>query len=181
MSSQQQPNVDIRPWSEGDLPLLERLLGDPAMTEHLGGPETPDQLRARHERYAKLGDSDKSRMFVIVVGSERVAAGSVGYWEKEWDGHTVWETGWSVLPEFQGRGIATQATLAITEKAHAAGKHRFLHAFPSADNGPSNAICRKAGFTLRGEYDFEFPPGHIMRCIDWRIDLFAGSPTDISA
>jgi hypothetical protein len=31
--------VNIRPWSDGDLHLLERLLGDPAMNVHLGGPE----------------------------------------------------------------------------------------------------------------------------------------------
>jgi len=28
-------------------------------------------------------------MFVIVVGLERVAAGSIGYWEKEWRGQQV--------------------------------------------------------------------------------------------
>ena len=33
--------VRIEPWAAGDLPLLEQLLGDPAMMEHLGGPETP--------------------------------------------------------------------------------------------------------------------------------------------
>ncbi|HEY8769626.1 MAG TPA: hypothetical protein VIM03_03730 [Thermoleophilaceae bacterium] len=42
----------IVPWGDGDLPLLERLLGDPAMMEHLGGPEPPDQIRQRQLRYA---------------------------------------------------------------------------------------------------------------------------------
>jgi len=35
------PLISLRPWAEQDLPLLERLMGDPAMTEYLGGPETP--------------------------------------------------------------------------------------------------------------------------------------------
>ena len=48
-----------------------------------------------------------------------------------------------------------------------------MHAFPSVDNGPSNAICRKAGFALQDEVDVEYPPGHPMRCNDWRLDLFA--------
>jgi hypothetical protein len=30
--------VTLEPWGSGDLPLLERLMGDPRMTEHLGGP-----------------------------------------------------------------------------------------------------------------------------------------------
>lgn len=46
-----------------------------------------------------------------------------------------------------------------------------LHAFPSPDNIASNAICRKAGFTLLSEVEFEFPPGHIMLSNDWRFDL----------
>lgn len=97
----------------------------------------------------------------------------VGYWEREWRGRRVWETGWSVLPEFQGRGVATSATAAVVERARAEGKHRFIHAFPSVDNGPSNAICGKVGFTLQEEVDFEYPPGNFMRCNNWRLDLFA--------
>lgn len=104
MRREQQPDIDFRPWSAGDLPLLQRLMGDPAMTEHLGGPQTPEKISERHERYRRTSDSARGRMFAIVVGPERVAAGSVGYWEREWRGQYVWETGWSVLPEFQGQG-----------------------------------------------------------------------------
>jgi RimJ/RimL family protein N-acetyltransferase len=173
MNSEQKIEVDIRPWEEGDLSLQERLLGDPAMTIYIGGPETPEKIRERHERY--LRSSDKGQMFVIVVGLERVAAGSIGYWEKEWRGQQVWETGWFVLPEFQGKGIATRATAIVAERARAEKEHRFMQAFPSVDNKPSNAICRKAGFTLLEAIEFEYPPGHFMVCNDWRLDLFADS------
>ncbi len=181
MSDKEQIDVAIRPWSADDLPLLERLMGDPAMTEHLGGPESPEKIRERHERYCRIRDADNGPMFVIVVGRERAAAGSIGYWEREWQGQHVWETGWSVLPEFQGRGIATRAIAAIIGRACAAQKHRYLHAFPAVDNGPSNAICRKAGFTFQAAVDFEYPPGHRMRCNDWRLDLFAAVPETVSA
>jgi hypothetical protein len=43
----------------------------------------------------------------------------------------------------------------------------------SVDNPPSNAVCRKAGFELLGETEFEYPPGRLMRSNDWRIDLTA--------
>jgi RimJ/RimL family protein N-acetyltransferase len=39
------------------------------------------------------------------------------------------------------------------------------------ENAPSNALCRRLGFTLLGATDFEFPPGHPMRCKDWAFDL----------
>ncbi len=163
--------VDIRPWADGDLPLLQRLLGDPAMMTYLGGPESPAKIRERHSRYCR--PSDKARVFAVLVGSERQAAGWVGYWEKEWRGQRIWETGWSVLPEFQGQGAATRATAIVVERARAEGGYQFIHAFPSVENGPSNAICRKLGFTLREEVEFEYPPGQFMRCNDWRLDLFA--------
>ena len=181
MSGTEQIDVAIRPWSVDDLPLLERLMGDPAMTEHLGGPETAEKIHERHERYCRISEGDNGPMFVIVVGRERVAAGSIGYWEREWQGQHIWETGWSVLPEFQGQGVATRGTIAVVTWARAEGKHRFMHAFPSVDNGPSNAICQKVGFTLQEEVDFEYPPGNFMPCNDWRLDLFADVPGDPSA
>jgi RimJ/RimL family protein N-acetyltransferase len=161
--------VRIEPWGEGDLPLLERLLGDPAMTEHLGGPESPEQLAKRQSRYEQPG----SGMFKVVDEATGQAVGSVGFWEKDWRGERVYETGWSVLPAFQGRGIAATATRLVIAQARAQRKHRFLHAFPSVANAPSNAICRKLGFELVEECEFEYPPGSFLRCNDWRLDLFA--------
>ncbi len=163
----------IEPWGDGDLPLLERLMGDPAMTKHLGGPESREKIAERQGRYERLADSGKGGMFKFVEADTGVATGSVGYWEKDWRDDIVWETGWSVLPEFQGRGIAGMATAQVVEAARSERKHRFLHAFPSVDNAPSNAICRKLGFTLLEELEFEYPPGNPMRCNDWRLDLFA--------
>ena len=162
--------VSIRPWSADDLPLLERLLGDPAMTLHIGGPETPEKLRERHQRYLDASE-ESAGVFVIVIGPECTSAGWAGYWESQWEGSPVWEVGWSVLPEFQRRGIATAGTALAIERARAQGKHRFMHAFPSVENAASNAVCRKLGFEMLGEVDIEYPPGHPMRSTNWRLDL----------
>jgi RimJ/RimL family protein N-acetyltransferase len=162
--------VRLEPWGEDDLPLVEKLMGDPKMTKHLGGPESPEKLAERQERYLKATDS-KSRMFKIVDEATGEAVGSVGYWERTWREQQIYETGWSVLPDFQGRGIASKATAQVIEKARAERKHRFLHAFPTPENAPSNAICRKLGFTFLEEVEFEFPPGHFAPSNDWRLDL----------
>lgn len=165
--------VRIEPWGTGDLALLEKLMGDPVMMEHLGGPESHEKILDRQSRYEALTDPSETQMYRIVVAATGEAVGSVGYWEREWRGDVVYEAGWSVLPAFQGRGIAGAATALVVAKVRAAGKHRYLHAFPSVDNPPSNALCRKLGFTLLGACEFEYPPGHIMRCNDWRLDLSA--------
>jgi RimJ/RimL family protein N-acetyltransferase len=167
--------VRIEMWGEGDLPLLKKLLGDPAMTEHLGGPESDEQLIKRQARYERLTESGKGRMFKIVHEATGEAVGSVGYWDSTHHGEDIYEMGWSVLPAFQGRGIAGAAVAQALVIAQSDCKYRFLHAFPSIGNLPSNALCRKLGFTLFEECEFEYPKGSFMQCNDWRLDLSVGS------
>jgi RimJ/RimL family protein N-acetyltransferase len=168
--------LDLRPWQPDDLPLMQAIMGDPRMTEHLGGPESSEKLQSRLERYVRIGTAGNDRMYVIAIGSERIPCGSVGFWEKSWQGESVWEAGWHVLPAFQGRHIAAQATSMVVEQARSLGLHRFMHAFPSIHNAASNALCLKLGFALQGESDFEFPQGHWMRCNDWMLDLHPDQP-----
>ena len=157
----------IEPWGAGDQPLLEQLLGDPAMMEHLGGPESAQKIAERQGRYVQPA----SGMFKIVDVASESGCGSVGFWEREWRGRTVYEVGWSVIPSFQGRGIAVAATSLVLARAREDGEHRFVHAFPAVDNPASNAICRRLGFTLLEVCRFEYPPGNWMNCNDWQLDL----------
>ena len=157
--------VSLEPWAEADLPILQRS-NTPEMTAHLGGPESDEKLLDRHRRYVEGSD-----MFRVVLLPEGNPVGSTGFWAKDWQGQPVYETGWAVLPEFQGRGIAALAVRAVAARAAATGDRRWLHAFPSVQNAPSNGVCRKVGFELLGDYAFEYPPGHVMRCNDWRLDL----------
>ncbi|WP_217167512.1 GNAT family N-acetyltransferase [Streptomyces sp. AC512_CC834] len=162
--------VCLVPWAEGDLWLLRRT-NSPEMTAHLGGPETEEQLTARHRRYV---EPETGRMYRVTLADGGETVGSIGYWQRTWQDTEVWETGWAVLPEFQRRGLAVRAARALREAARAAGPHRYLHAFPSVDHAASNAVCRGAGFTLLGQADFEYPKGHWIRSNDWRVDLERG-------
>ncbi|WP_264924595.1 GNAT family N-acetyltransferase [Streptomyces sp. A012304] len=161
--------VRLVPWSEGDFWLLRRT-NSPEMTEHLGGPESEEKLVERHRRYVT---PENGRMYRVVLADGGETVGSIGYWEREWRGDTVWETGWGVLPEFQGRGLAVRAARALVEVVRHAGGHPALHAFPGVDHAASNGVCRKAGFTLLGQADFEYPKGHWIRSNDWYVDLRA--------
>lgn len=165
-------SVRIEPWSDGDLELLRRA-NAPELMDHLGGPESEEQLVGRHGRYVALSADreGRGRMFRIALPGEAGAVGTIGFWERTWQGREVYETGWAVLAEFQGRGIASAATAAVVEQARAERNHRHLHAYPSVDNGASNGVCRKAGFTLIGECEVEYPPGHPLLTHDWRLDL----------
>jgi RimJ/RimL family protein N-acetyltransferase len=157
----------IAPWSEDDLELLRALVGDPAMMAHLGGPETDEKIAERNRRYARMSDS----AYKIVQAG--VGVGWVGYWARDWLGEEIYETGWSVVPAFQGRGLATAA---MRDLIPLVPPDRVLAAFPSVDNAPSNGVCRKLGFTLHGARDVEYPPGHPLRVNDWRLDLRSRAP-----
>jgi RimJ/RimL family protein N-acetyltransferase len=157
----------IEPWGEGGLSLLEQL-NSPEMTEHVGGPETPEELDERRSKFEK----PDSRQYRVVADPDGEAVGWVGYWETRWRDEQVWEVGWAVFPSFQGRGIATSATAQLIERARTERRLRWMHAFPMVVNAASNAICRKLGFTLVEEVDFPGRRGGFVRCNDWRTDLF---------
>ncbi|WP_117211354.1 GNAT family N-acetyltransferase [Allorhizocola rhizosphaerae] len=157
-------DIRLEPWTEHDLDLLRRL-NTPETTEHLGGPESDEKIVDRLARYAAL-----ATMFRIVVDGE--PAGSIGFWEKEWRGATVYETGWGIVREHWGRGLATAAGALMIERARGLHRLQYMHAFPKVQHAASNAICRKLGFTLVGECDFEYPVGNPIRCNDWRLGLF---------
>ena len=129
---------------------------------HIGGAESAEKIAERQQRYLKL-----PFQFRIVDGDH--PAGWVGFWEREWRGEQIYEIGWSVLPAFQGRGLATAATALALDASRAAAAGLPVHAFPGVENGPSNAVCRKLGFSLvEANMSFEFPPGSMMVCNDWR-------------
>lgn len=83
--------IQLAPWSECDLPLLERIMGDPVMMTYLGGPETLEQIAERQKRYERLTESGTGAMFAIVDVTSGEKVGSVGYWERATDSDVVYE------------------------------------------------------------------------------------------
>jgi len=160
--------VRIEQWTEHDLDLVVAMNAPELMTE-LGGPETDEKLVERHNRYFSGWERGTSWMFRIMVGDEKV--GGAGFWTTEWQGEDVYETGWTVLGAFQGRGVASAAVALVLEQAAKKRERRYVHALPKIKNAPSNAVCRKVGFTLLGPIDDEYPPGNPIRSNDWVYDL----------
>jgi RimJ/RimL family protein N-acetyltransferase len=156
--------VELRAYTDADLALTEALEGDPDVMRHLGGPSSREEIENAHRR--RLGDP---WWFVIALGPDGPAAGTIGVWETEHDGVRIHETGWSVLPAHQGRGVASAALAMLIERVRAEPRFEAIHAFPGVDNAPSNALCRKAGFVLLGDARFTFR-GNVLHCNHWRLD-----------
>ncbi|MFF2487358.1 GNAT family N-acetyltransferase [Microbacterium sp. NPDC058062] len=139
--------VTLAPWAAGDLPLLERA-NTPEMMAHLGGPETPEQLVERQERYMNLMRTGEAAMYRIELDGTPV--GGIGYWQVDHDGEPAWEAGWNVFSEWQGRGLAHAALGLVVREVADRHDRSLLVAYPGVDNPASNALCRAAGFEHRG-------------------------------
>lgn len=162
--------VQLRRWSENDAALLRRG-NTPEMTVHIGGPETESEVISRHERYLRLWETNEARCFVVTDGSESL--GAICCWKTTWRDQDVFEAGWFIVPEAQGRGLGSAAVRLLIDdtRAHAQGR-RLLTAFPDGRNAPSNALCRNAGFTLAGQRAGVFR-GADLAMNEWIFDLSA--------
>lgn len=156
--------VELQAYVDSDFALTEALETDPDVMRHLGGPITREALHDAHRRRL-----DDPWWFTIVVEPGGSGVGEIGVWETSHDGERLWETGWSVLPAHQGRGIASAALALLIERVRAEPRFDSIHAFPGVDNAPSNALCRKHGFELLEQKSFEFR-GHTLHCNHWRLD-----------
>jgi RimJ/RimL family protein N-acetyltransferase len=162
--------VGLRPLGPGDLDLMRGLLGDPAMTAHLGGPQSDEEIEETFNAF--LVDDAPGGIFAITAGDDPRGIGWLGYWETELHGSTVWEIGLSVLPAWQGHGLGSRAFRIGLDRAAVERRHRFVHAFVGLDNAASDRMCVRVGLERIGEEDVEYPPGHWSRCSEWRIALW---------
>lgn len=162
--------VTLTPWAPEHLPLLFAA-NSPEMTRYLVGPESNDEVRRRHERYlrASAGEPPRTRMFAILA--DGVPVGGIGVWPSQENDEAALETGWNVVPEWQGRGIAKRAVqLLIPIAASLAQPGERLLANPAIDNAASNGLCRSAGFTPAGEQRFPFRGG-VLHTRVWAFNL----------
>jgi RimJ/RimL family protein N-acetyltransferase len=162
--------MELVDYGAEDLPLTEALECDPEVMGELGGPVDRADLTDVHRRRAQ-----HDWWFKIVPEAEGPAAGTIGIWDSEFQGVPILEIGWMVLPAFQGHGIATAALQLLIQRARGEPRLERIHAFPAVSNTPSNALCRKFGFELTGESDFQFRD-RTLHCNHWELDVRAASP-----
>jgi RimJ/RimL family protein N-acetyltransferase len=78
--------------------------------------------------------------------------GRVGPWTAP--GWPAVEVGWSIIPQHQGKGYATEAAVAAIVWAHdQLGKDELIHLIDPS-NTPSEAVARKLGATITGSHSF---------------------------
>ena len=177
LSSRRSARYVSSPGVRGTFRCSKRLLGDPAMTEHLGGPESHEQLCRAPGPVTSAWPTRGTdvHVFKIVDAATESPSCTVGYWEKSRRDRTVHED--RVVRAARAPRDAASRASAPHRRSTQLGRNGATATctrFRSVDNHPPNAICRrKLGFTLLEECDFEYPEGQPDPPHHWRFDLGA--------
>lgn len=142
----QTPRLLLRRMSVHDLDDLTRMHLDPRVMATLGGVRSPEETRAwllRHvEHWRQYG-------FGLWLASDLETGqfvGRGGLHHVEVDGRDEIEVGYSLLPEFWGRGLATELARESIRVAFESLNLPEIVCFTLTTNYASQRVMQKAGF-----------------------------------
>lgn len=135
--------IQIRKMTMDDLGPLHRLLSDPETMRYL---EPPFSMEQTEKFLAEAGLGDPPLVYAVMV-RERFA-GYVIY--HPYDEGSM-EIGWVLLPEYRGKGYASELTRILSERAEREGKQAVIECVP--EQKVSKRIAEKNGFVYCGRTD----------------------------
>jgi RimJ/RimL family protein N-acetyltransferase len=109
------------------------------------------------ERLAAFGaefDADREWRFAMLTSDERTILGEVDLFPRSAAGRVALpdadraEIGYWIRADETGRGLVTEAVLAIIDVARRTGRFTHLEIRCDARNGPSAAVPKRLGFEL---------------------------------
>ena len=140
--------MELRDVELGDVDAYVRMRCDPEMMADLGGPLPREGIAAKLATDVRKTAADEYWVLMIVPDETEPesVAGTVSLWSHE-DGDEAGlsETGWMVLPEHQGQGLAKLAVRALLERARDDGRWGIVHAFPGVGNAASTRSADRSG------------------------------------
>jgi RimJ/RimL family protein N-acetyltransferase len=134
--------LTLHPLSEADAETWLRLMADPVAKRLLHSPEpVADRERALGGLRSWVAHfEDGVGMYAVRVRETGEEAGFVGFVPRELDWGREVELGWLLLPEFWGRGYATEAARALLPL----GPSRIVSMI-RVENDASENVARKLG------------------------------------
>ena len=149
-----------RPFDQQDLSAALDIYSHDQVLRWLGATPQPgaDEAVARDwiDGWATLDDGVRGLWAIVPSGVDRPeSAPPVGTVllatlpRTDGSSSDATQIGWHLHPEVWGRGYATEATLAVIDRARAAGL-REVHALVYPENLASLAVCDRLGMTRLG-------------------------------
>lgn len=133
-----------------DLEDMTRLLGDPEVMTFYPQPKSRDEAREWIRWNQRNYERDGMGLWLLRNRASSSFIGDCGLTWQLIDGTEELEIGYHVLPEFQGRGFATEAAIASRDLALSLG-HRRLVSIIHPNNRASRRVAEKVGMTVERE------------------------------
>ena len=162
--------LGFRHWREDDLPLALSLWRDETVAAMSGGPFTDEQIAARLKREMAMLRDQGIQYWPVFLLETGEFAGCAGLRPMELmadhpflveragiaGAARVFELGYHLCPQMRGRGLATEAVLAVIERGFGVHGADALFAGHHPANDASRRVLLKVGF----EYvrDEVYPP-----------------------
>lgn len=140
--------LTFREMSTADLDFMAELLGDPAVMAHYPRPKTRAEALDWIDWNVRLYRERGYGLWLLSLASTGQLVGECGITPQDVDGVDEVELGYHVLPGFQGRGLATEAALAVQDHARLTFSIRRIVAIIDPRNAPSQRVAQKAGMSF---------------------------------
>ncbi len=147
--------LGFRTWTMEDVPLALSLWGSLEVTHTFGGPFSEAQILERLAREIANQLAYKLQYWPVFLRENDEFAGCCGLRPYK-TGKQIFELGFHFLPQFWGKGLATEAAQAVIAYAFGPLILKGLFAGHHPDNAASASVLKKLGF--RYTCDEIYPP-----------------------
>ncbi len=144
------PRLHLRMFRDSDFPVYETWCANIDVMRFLGG-RTLNRIEAWRQMAFILGHWELRGYGYYAVEEKDTGnlVGRVGFTDQAgWPG---FELGWTIAPEYQGRGIATEAARILLHYAFAELERPHVISLIHPDNTPSRRVAEKLGEKVEGE------------------------------
>ncbi len=149
--------LSLRRSLPGDAAAISRYRSDPDVHVHQGwGHTDPDTVRTDIEEMTTRAPGTPGGwvQFSVLRRDDGVLVGDVGLSPAEGEPKVI-KVGYTMAPEHQGQGYATEAVEALVGYAFEVLAADIVRAYAGADNAPSIRIMEKVGMRLMERFEGE--------------------------
>jgi len=139
----------VRDWRAEDRDSLARYANNPAIARNLRDRFPHPYTRGDAECFLAFCEEMSPRTYFAIATPDE-AVGGIGITLHDDIERVSAELGYWLGEPFWGRGIATEAAIAVTDWAFATFPLTRVYATPFAENPASARVLEKAGFQLEG-------------------------------
>jgi len=146
----------FRPFTHDDFGLLAVLHRDPEVGRYMGGVWADHRIAEALGRFvAEQDERGHSKWAAFTREGEFVGRAGVSLWPATGE----LELGYSLMPEFWGQGLATEAARAVADWTFANTDAAHFIAFTHLENYGSQRVLERLGMVRQPDQDMGFDDG----------------------